>query len=465
MGKYKTLARHIIQDIETGTLAIGSKLPSVRSMAKQQQLSITTVLNCYRDLEQSGLITTKPKSGFFVTAKEHEHKLTFPNFDSKVVTLNSGKSLHNSNETDYSFYPFYSARLSPAQTPQKVLAKYLTYVAKNQLEDLMSYASPGGLEQLKQVLATHFTQQGFPLSPQELVINNGCLDSVRLALEATSLPGDVVAVNSPCYSGLLQLVSSMGRKIFEIPAHDQGMDLTQLFHAMQTGQVMVCLLSANHQNPSGLSLSNHQKKAIAHMASELQIPVIEDDVYLELRHSMPLSLPIKAWDKSGHVLWCSSVSKTMAAGMRLGWCAAGRYAKKVQNLRHIQSLGVNHIEQQVLANYIASGQYQKHLVNLRERLFILKNKYRQLLLKYLPPQSKISNPEGGMVLWIQIPGLNTRRFKQRLGELGIFIRTGADFSSRKFYQDCFRLNFSWPVADIEKDLLSLCETVSECLHT
>ena len=465
MGKYRALAERISRDIETGKLKAGSKLPSVRNMAAQQQLSITTVLNCYRDLEQSGLIATRPKSGFFVASVSEQDKLEFPRFHSKIVTMNTLSKGNEEIKTNYSCYPLYTAQLSPAMSPHKALAKYVSRIAKSQFSDFMSYAQAPGLLQLRQVLAEHFTQKGLPLCARELIINNGCLDSVRLALEVTSNTDDVVAVNSPCYSGLLDLVGSMGRRIYEIPASDEGMDTHQLFEAMQSGKVKVCLLSANYQNPSGLSLSNQQKQAIAHMANKYQIPVIEDDVYLELCHSPPLSLPIKFWDQSGYVLWCSSVSKTVAAGLRLGWCAAGRYTAKMQQLRRVQSLGVNHIEQQVLTNYISSAQYQKHLAMLGKKLFILKNQYRQFLLKHLPANSKISNPKGGMVLWIQVPDLDSQALHQQLADKKVYVRAGTDFSSRGFYRDCFRINFSWPIEELEQDLITFCKIVSEHIHT
>ena len=227
-------------------------------------------------------------------------------------------------------------------------------------------------------------------------------------------------------------------------------------------------MSSNHINPQGLCFSAQQKQQLATLAEKYQTPIIEDDVYLELSHDSTSPLPIKHWDKSGWVLWCGSISKTLSPSYRLGWCEPGRYFAQYLADRRIQNFGVNQVVQNMLFEFIYSGQYKKHLKKVKLALNQNVRDYHKLLCKHLPKNSRISTPQGGLVLWIQVPNLNSHALLQNAIKHQIYFRSGNEFSTLALYNDCLRINIGWSLnttddkygaATLYQQLIKLCELI------
>jgi len=347
--------------------------------------------------------------------------------------------------------PFYTAQLPAELLPQDILSRCLRRANQRAGSALFAYPDYQGDIALRTALANHFTQQHFPLKADGLVITNGCIDAVRSAIEITTKPGDTIAVSSPCFSGLLNLLENMGRLVIEIPCYKAQLDLAQLETLLQEKRISACLFSANHINPQGFCLSNQQKQRIAELAENYQVPVIEDDIYLELSYSKTTPLPIKYWDKSGWVLWCSSVSKTIAAGYRLGWCEPGRFFNDYLQLRNVQYFGVNNIVQHTVYEFINTGQYAKHLKKLTSTLASHARQYHSLLRELLPDNTKISVAEGGMVIWLQLDNMHSQTVLKAALKHDVPFRAGSEFTTLEYYQNCLRLNIGWPIVANEKD--------------
>jgi len=347
--------------------------------------------------------------------------------------------------------PFYTAQLPATLLPQETLSRCLRRANQRAGSDLFSYPDYQGDITLRTALANHFSQQHFPLNADNLVITNGCIDAVRSAIDITTNPGDTVAVSSPCFSGLLNLLENMGRLVIEVPCYKAQLDLNQLEALLKAKHISACLFSANHINPQGFCLSNQQKQRIAELAAHYQIPVIEDDIYLELSYSNITPLPIKYWDKSGWVLWCSSVSKTIAAGYRLGWCQPGRFFDDYLQLRNVQFFGVNNIVQHTVCEFINTGQYAKHLKKLTTTLASHARQYHSLLRELLPDSTKISVAEGGMVIWLQLDGMDSQIVLSEALKQDVSFRAGSEFTTLAYYQNCLRLNIGWPIVANAKD--------------
>jgi DNA-binding transcriptional MocR family regulator len=224
--------------------------------------------------------------------------------------------------------------------------------------------------------------------------------------------------------------------------------------------IKACLITANHQNPSGHSLKVEQKQWLAEFAAQFEIPIIEDDVFGELTHQGPMPLPIKAWDTQGWVIWCSAISKTSAPGLRLGWCQPGRFLTAMVKQRYLRSFGINQPLQAGLAEFINSGQYAKHIKQVKRRLQQNVLDYHQCLTANLPPNATVSNPSGGLVMWIRVPGLDSQKLVTAAAEHDISLRPGTVFSSRNLYPDHFRINIGWPLdVQLKKQLVLLCRLV------
>ena len=445
-ARYISISDKIINDIDNGVLALEQRMPSLRKFTQLHDISMTTANNSYQRLLELGWLTSKPQVGYFVSQPLNKQTTPqYPYFATQVRTPTAQPLLNQALKG-----PLYTAQLPPQLLPQAILARCLNRANRRADADILNYPDYQGALTLRTSLAEHFSAQHFPLQAQQLVITNGCIDALRSAIDVTSKPGDAIAVSSPCFNGLLNLLQSLGRVVIEIPCYQSQLDLQQLEILLQQNRIAACLFSANHINPQGFCLSNKQKQQIAELAQQYQTPVIEDDIYLELSYSNSNPLPIKYWDNDGWIIWCSSISKTVAPGYRIGWCAPGRYFKQYLHGRSAQFMGVNTISQNMLSEFINSGQYIKHLKKLTHILALHAVQYHKLLRERLPKQTKISVAEGGMVIWLQLNGMDSKAVLNASLAYGIAFRAGHEFTTLEHYQDCLRLNIGWPIVSDNK---------------
>ena len=457
MSKYQSIAQQFITDIELGKLPANSKLPSLRKLTQLHNISMTTALACYRYLEQQGYADAQSQRGFYVQQPVALSSTTnFPYFKSSV----SDKAYISKNK----IIPgdtLATAQLDSRLVDREFLKQSFVATAKSTAFEL-NYEDPQGNQNLRHQLSQHFCEQGFITHQDELIITNGCLDAVSLALDTVSAAGDTIAVSSPCYSGLLDTLSTMKRKIIEIPSTPEGIDLSQLTELMAQGSIQACLFTANHQNPSGHSLSEQQKIQLAELLCRYQIPLIEDDVFRELSHCRAIPLPIKHYDKHGWVLWCSSVSKTLAPGLRLGWTIAGRYHQPLLALRTTRTLGVSQPIQQVMADYIAKGHYKRHVKAINRQLSGHLATYLRFFQQNLPQECQLFAPAGGMVLWVKFPGVDGEELAETLASQSVYVRAGSRFSTTNLYSEYVRLNIGVkPDEKIINQLLVLADVVKK----
>jgi DNA-binding transcriptional MocR family regulator len=445
---YKKLAAQYIADIKSGKLASHSRLPSLRQFKLLHHISMTSALNCYQHLESLGWIISKPQSGYYVCPEfisqqqpdfiEFESKMSNPKYDdpqqsyTPIITTNG---------------PLGYTRIDPAQLPLEQLQQSFRRALKRQSKNISLYPKPEGEKSLRNSLASHFGRYNFHFPSDRLIITNGCMDAIQTALEVTTEIGDTVAVSSPCYSGLLDMLNLLSRQVIEIPSTSQGIDLVQLENHMKDGSIQAGIFCTSHMNPQGTSMNAQQKQALVKLAEQYEIPIIEDDVYIEIAHEKTIPLPAKYWDKKGYVLWCGSVSKTLAPGYRLGWCLPGRYYQQYLKRRCLSFQGVNSPTQLAIADFISNGCYVTHLKKIRFKLQQYKLDYLHYLRKNLPATTKISEPAGGFVLWIQIPNLDTKKLFEEVITHNVDIRVGHHFTTLSLYQDFFRINIGYPLLE------------------
>jgi len=466
--KYKSIAKQFVADIQSQKLLPGQRLPSLRQLTKQLDISMTTALNSYRSLEEMGWVVTYPKSGFFVATPISDNNTPHqPQFHSTSKSLVRHFEIGHNTSGHFNSGPFGVSQISPTHKPLSSLKRSIKRTIQRGDELLNSYADPQGVSALRNAIAEHYSAKGFAMAANDLFISNGCMDAIRIALLVTTRPGDAVAISSPCFEGLLKLLSATARNVVEIPCNADGVDLVQLESKLQNRDIKAVLLSSSYMNPHGISLSIQQKQKLAGLANKHRVPIIEDDVYSDLCHTKAFPLPIKYWDTNGYVLWCSSFSKSLASGLRLGWCYAGKRLDACIDLSTTESLSQNGLIQASVADFLESGEFRKHLHSVGKRLFSNAHAYRHFLLQNLPKGSAISNPGGGLVLWVQVPKLNDTKLRRDLDERKIDIRFGAQFTTRKLYRDCFRINIGWELNqqyDSKRTIKQALLELTQCVH-
>jgi hypothetical protein len=192
------------------------------------------------------------------------------------------------------------------------------------------------------------------------------MEALNLCVRAVAKPGDTIALESPTYFGLLQILESMGVKALEIPTHPrEGISLEALEFALDRSRIAAVIVMPNAQNPLGFTMSDENKKRLVKMLDKRSVPLIEDDVYGDLYYGDDRPLPAKAFDRTGNVMLCSSFTKTVAPGFRLGWVSPGRLHAQVQMAKFINSVGSPEVLQLVVADFLASGGYDRQLRYLR----------------------------------------------------------------------------------------------------
>lgn len=462
--RYIDLAQQYVKKIESGQLALHAKMPSLRKFKQLHGVSMTTALNCYQHLESLGWLIAKPQSGYFVAQQQalgdNIEQPTLVSFKSSTTQPQQPMLQRSADKQG----PLGLARYDPKLIPVDKLQQSFKRAMKRQDNKLSHYPEPQGENVLRRNLSAHFKKMDFHFSPQDCVITHGCLDAIKSCLEMTTKVGDAVAISSPCFSGLLTLLGAMGRNVVEIPSVDQGIDLEQLENQMAKRAIAAGLFCTSHMNPQGLSMSSVQKQKLAALATRYKIPVIEDDVYLELGYQGVIPLPAKHWDSEGYILWCGSITKTIAAGYRLGWCLPGRYLEQYRQQRAVINQNASSPVQLAIADFIERGDYDRHLKNIRHHAQQQSIQFIHYLRNNLPAGSKISQPTGGYVLWIEIAELNTHKLEQLANEDNIDISIGEVFSTLALYPHCFRLNVGFTfIPDIELQLSSLIKLIKKCM--
>ena len=445
MAKYQRLMDEIQQQIEAGIWLPGTRLPSLRQQVAQQGLSLMTVLHAYELLESQGWIVSRPQSGYYVAPRALASAPLSVTI-SEQVDINDFVFDVLQATRDPAIVPFGSAFPDPALFPQRQLMRSLANVSHQLTPTDALHNLPPGNATLRQLLAQRYARQGITLSPDEIVITSGALEALNLSLQSLTEPGDYVVIEQPSFYGALQAIERLKLKALAIPVDAQnGIDLVQLEEALQRWPVKACWLMTTLHNPLGVTLSAERKQQLVALLARYQVPMIEDDVYAELWSGDTPPLPAKAWDRQGHVLHCGSFSKSLVAGFRVGWVAAGQHAQRIQRLQLMSTLSTSAPMQLALADFLATRRYDTHLKRLRQILAKRQQMVRQALLKVLPPQATLSEARGGYFLWVTLPdNINTTQLYQQALAQGISIAPGQLFSAGEQFSHCFRLNTAWP---------------------
>lgn len=465
---YERVASHVESLIAAGALRAGDRLPSVRRFARERDVSIATVLAAYRQLEVRALIETRPKSGHFVRRAETLRRpaqrvprtaaLTPARISVSDVVSNLVRSM-----SDPRVVPLGAAQLAPELYPIRTLNRLLMGILRDISNAGASYEPPPGLLTLRRQLARRSLTWGVSLAEDDLMITSGAMEAMHLALRATVRPGDSIAVSTPTYFGILQMLEELGLRVVEIPSHpEQGMDVAALELALRRVTIRACIAIPNFDNPSGALMPYEARVRLMALLERYDVPLIEDDIYGDLAWDNSRPSPIKALDKSGRVLMCGSISKTIAAGYRVGWIAPGRYAERIARLKFSHSVATSAIEQMAVAEYLSVGGYDRHLRSLRAKLRQQVRAFREAVAAAFPAGTSVSEPSGGFLLWVQLPRrVDAMQLQAAAAKRGIVIAPGSVFAAGNRYKHHFRLNcgFPWSV-----QIAGAIKTLGELAH-
>src|SRR5476649_2222416 len=468
MTLYVNLAELLGSRIENGFYRPGDRLPSVRALSLEHGVSLSTVQQAYRLLEDIGLAAPKPKSGYFVPAERKSPALpvvtrpaqrpvdisqwdqvldlirAVPN--DKIIQL--GRGMPDVN--------------SPTMRP---LLRALGKISRRQDMPGLYYDNICGTQALRDQVA-RLLDSGCNLTANDLVITTGCHEALSTSIRATCQAGDIVAVDSPTFHGAMQTLKGLGMKALEIPTDPvTGISIEALELALEQWPIKAIQVTPSCNNPLGYIMPEARKRALLTLAQRFDVVIIEDDVYGDLAYSYPRPRTIKSFDEDGRVLLCSSFSKTLAPGLRIGWVAPGRYLERVLHMKYISTGATATQPQMAIAEFLQAGHYEPHLRRMRTQYQRGRDVMIDWVMRYFPEGTRASRPQGGFMLWIELADdFDTLRLNRELLDQGVQVAVGSIFSASGKYRNCLRMNYAAkPTGEVETAVRKVGEAIARLL--
>ncbi|WP_088330874.1 PLP-dependent aminotransferase family protein [Lacimicrobium sp. SS2-24] len=463
---YRQVADLIRDMRENGTLRPGDRIPSLRHLAEKLQISVPTVKQAYEELERIGMLESRPKSGYYLTSFSHKsstpRKSRMAKHAIAVTRQELVEQVHTAVHTPGTI-PFGISNPVGALPNDKALARWTRRVMSSAREHAIGYGPFAGFEPLRRQLVLRYLDMGLSTQPEQLVITNGAQEALAISLQLFAKPGDVIAVESPCYFGILELIESLGMLAYEIPlCAETGISLDDVATAIDKHPIKACVFSSSITNPMGASISDADKQALVLLLESKGIGLIEDDVYGDLYFGQQRGKPAQCYSEKGLVITCSSFSKTAAPGHRVGWLLSPTLAGPAARLKRALSCSSALLNQWVLTEYLASGEYDRYLRQLRQVLYTNKERMRACILENDDSGLRLTNPAGGAVLWLELSRKTdgSELFHQALSA-GMSIMPGSLFAPSERYRHCIRLSYGLPWSDkVEEALIKLLRIMS-----
>lgn len=467
---YLQVANGVEKMITDDILKIGDKLPSVRLLSEEYGISIGTAFQAYYHLEGKGLIESRPKSGYYV-------RFNFKRFPDlpKVIQPEPISSEVSVKDTIASIYGdvaspikmnFAIAVPDASLLPTAKINKSVIHALRKSKDHCIGYENTqGNIDLRKQIVKLAFNWGG-KFKTDDIIVTSGCLEAINLCLRAVTQNGDTVAVESPNYFGIYQSLENMGLKVVEISSNPStGLDIDCLEKSIDKFNIKACIVTPNFNNPSGSCMPEENKRHLVEVITKHNIALIEDDIYGELYFGRSRPRTCKYYDTKGLVMHCASLSKSLAPGYRVGWTIPGKFTEDVKQIKRISDISSPSLTQAAMAHFLGNGRYEYHLKNLRKALHTQYLKYTQAIIQYFPEGTKLSRPQGGFVLWVELPGkVNASKLRLEAMKHHISVVPGKIFSVRCNYHNFIRISFGKPWnEDMDYGLMMLGKIVKKMM--
>lgn len=447
--RYQQLEHWLADQLAKQRWQAGEKLPSIRVLCALQNVSKATVMHAYQRLEARGLIEVRSKAGFYVCAPKLTRAMSVSTVVSDVapkpVTVSAVVMDIMSRGAAFDLLP--NPQTGDTSAGLVTLNRTLGRALRQQGASAhLYYDELSGDTLLRQTLVERYRKWGWQSDPDGFCITSGCQQALALALQACCQPGDTVAVESPGFYGVIQLLEQLQLKVLEIPASpDKGLDCAALTQALQRWKIAACVVTPAFATPTGALMDATARQQLLNLAQQHDFHIIEDDIYGDLGFSVRPD-PLIAKDQHERVLLCGSFSKSLSRDLRLGWIYSTRFQAQIQRLKLVLQLANSRAVQQGVAEYIRAGDYDSHLRRYREQLRIQRNQLVEFIQTHWPAAQGFSIPQGGLAFWVELPeSVDTLAAYQQARALGIVITPGALFSAEDRYRHCLRLSYVHPL--------------------
>lgn len=443
--RYHHVERQVLSMIETGRFSPGERLPSLRSVCSSMGVSLATVTHAYMELERKGIIEARPRSGYFV--RTATTPLPLP------VTGNSAAEVGEENRTrliqtvleavgNKDMISFGCVSPDPTLLPGKALARIMQGALRFSSQDALAYEVIQGNAELRRQIAWRAQECGLGAKADDVLVTVGAMEALYISLRCLTRPGDCVVIQSPTYYCFIQLLENLGLRAIEVPSDPEyGVSPAALCEAISRFNVAACILSPNFNNPDGSIMPDEAKREVVALLAERNIPLVEDDVAGDVHFGSSRPTPLKAYDRKGLVTLCSSFSKTIAPGYRIGWMLPGPIMRKALDIKVTTNVCCATPTQMVVAEFLRQGLYERHLKRLRVATERQMQTIQHHLAVNFPEGTRVTRPKGGGFLWVSLPETidSVLLFKEAKAQ-NILIAPGSIFTTRDQFRNYIRLS-------------------------
>jgi DNA-binding transcriptional MocR family regulator len=466
---YEELANDIISQIELGIYKPGDRIPSLRKLSQIKKVSVNTVKEAYYLLEDRHVIEVRPQSGYFIRHKwprpPQQIKFQKNEINPTQVTTSELLQMVNKDLANRDLIQLGVIDINNTILPVKKLNNLLSSQIRKYDNISVSSIQVIGLERLRIQIAKMYAETGCNFDPADVYITSGCTEGILLSMLAVCKPGHTIAVEMPVFASLLQIIQKLDHKIIGIPSDpESGVSIETLEYALNNNKIDAFISIPNFNNPLGSVLSSERKEKLVRMLSKYDIPIIEDDIYGDLSFSDNRPDVLKAHDKTGNVILCSSITKTLAPGYRVGWVIPGKYKEQFESVKIMAHNTASTPIQLVLAEFLENGGYDRYLRKIRRIYAVNMAKMAEAIGKFFPAGTHVTHPRGGFLLWVEMPESvdSIKLYTEALKE-GITIMPGPLFSTSDKFRNCIRLNSAYWSPKIENAIKTLGNIVHKLL--
>ncbi len=446
---YLKIANGIEEMIKAGTLREGDRIPSVRQLSRQHKVSMPTVIQAYSVLENRRMIEARPRSGYYVRRPVSDilpPRLRRRSPSSQSLSEFPPMMAMISDITNPRFVPMGGANPSADLLPAKKLSRIIGALARENPSLAVTYDAVPGCPRLRHEVSRRSLDWGLYLQPDDFVLTNGATEALHLSLAAVTKPGDTVIVESPCYYGLLNILSHLNLQVIALPTDEQdGLEIDAVEEALSHEKIAAIVAIPNFSNPLGSLMPEANRLELIALAAKHQVPIVEDDIYGDVHHDGTRPRCLKALDKADGVILCGSFSKTLAPGYRAGFVAAGKYHQQIAQMKNAINFSSAPLPLMAVAEFLRNGGYDHHLRTLRATFRDQVAKMRGALASAFPEGTTFNNPSGGFVIWVKLPEqIDALELFHRAREASISIAPGHLFSPAAEFKNCIRVSCGYP---------------------
>lgn len=433
--KHMHIVTFIKDKIKKGEWAIGSRLPSQRQLALLFEVNRSTIVTALEELTAEGLIQGKTGVGTVVINNTWTlFEGNAPSTWNKNITLGGHQASSalvqeiNEAESDSRLIQLSKGELAPDLFPLQQMKEVLHRVS-DQLTSF-GYEEPKGNRQLREAVSVHLKKRGINASPSSILIVSGALQALRLISVGLLQQGSTVYVEKPSYVYSLAVFQSAGVQLKGLPTDREGLSLEALQKVPFRPGHSVLYTNPTYHNPTSSLTSLSRRKALRAVCEEKQLPIIEDDVYRDLWLDEPPPPALKAKDTTGSMLYLGSFSKSLSAGLRIGWVVGpDAVIDRLADLKMQSDYGSSSLSQYAATEWLTSGLYEEHLATIRNELIHRRTLFVQALETYLAPYATWTVPTGGFFIWIQLhQAIDARSLFSQAKESGLLLNPGSIYA-------------------------------------